>query len=826
MKRLFFVLMIAVFFSLIFVSAVTWDGEVYYNFNTSSATSVANVINNSQYNGTLYNMNAANFVAGKIGDGLEFDGSAESFNNTESYYISNDAFTISFWAEPDDVSVTEHKVMEATGNLDIIVKTITSKWQTYVGAAWVDIGTAEANVWQHIVLVYNGSQMNTYKNGVNSNNYTGTIVPVTSRQPVFGSDRTQNFYYDGMLDEIGIWNRSLTDAEVLQLWNSGDGISYGTGAAPPLVITLDSPEDDSVLSAVGSNFTANYTVTSSYNLTNVTYYVWNSTGVFNNSVFFWLNGTTNTTTSYIDDFTIGAYKWNAFVCYDDTSSVSACEFEATNFSFNVGALINDEYWENETYETAREVYQINITLFAGSTLHSVKLNYNGTNYTVSDIVNTAGDNYTFTKAIDVPLNFNSFANDTKTFYWNFVYVDDEEVQTSQTTTTNYQNNSFIVLNICNATYAQTAVNFTLTNELTSAEINGTTNHTDMEASFNYWMGSGSVMKNYSYKNLSANGTQFQFCISPVWESCYVDMDMEYGAVDFNPREHFFRNASLSNATNEVTLNLLTEAESIKFFIDLKLGINEFPNALVTISKLFVGEGVYRTIGIKETDGVGEFVEYLDLDKSYKFFVSKDGINYGTVTKTATCEEAPCELTLRLEEEEIDMWQGFYDVFAANIIYTLTYDDTLKLVTYVFNDLTGLAQYFRLEVNQMSYNQTGNNICDSSLYSTSGTLTCNLTGYEGDFRADAYVSRSPEQKVGYKHIFISLIKATLGSTGILLSLFIIITIALVGAWNPAVGVILVGFSVLMMKLLGFVAFGYTTVILVFIMAIILAVKMKT
>ena len=101
----------------------------------------------------------------------------------------------------------------------------------------------------------------------------------------------------------------------------------------------------------------------------------------------------------------------------------------------------------------------------------------------------------------------------------------------------------------------------------------------------------------------------------------------------------------------------------------------------------------------------------------------------------------------------------------------------------------------------------------------------MTGENGDFIARAYLSRSPEKIVDIWTFAINLIKDTLGTEGLLVALFIIITIALVGAWSPTAGIVLTSFAVLMMKILGFVAFGWVTVTMIFILAIILIVKVK-
>jgi hypothetical protein len=33
-------------------------------------------------------------------------------------------------------------------------------------------------------------------------------------------------YYDGLVDEYGVWNRALSGAEIIELWNGGAGMTY------------------------------------------------------------------------------------------------------------------------------------------------------------------------------------------------------------------------------------------------------------------------------------------------------------------------------------------------------------------------------------------------------------------------------------------------------------------------------------------------------------------------------------------------------------------------------------------------------------------------
>jgi len=591
-------------------------------------------------------------------------------------------------------------------------------------------------------------------------------------------------------------------------------------AKPPPKIDLISPANNSVLSVTGTNFTANYSF-SDYNLTNATYYIWNSTGIFNNSVVVDISGTENSTTEYIDGFVLGDYEWNVLVCYRN-DTYSNCSFADSNFTFTVGAALIDLTYNNKTYETSSETFIAEFDILEGAEISLAQLVYNGTNYTISNLTYPNATHLILTKIIDIPLNPNPFQNTTNNFFFRFTYAGNQIQETS----TYNQEIGFINLQKCNSTYSTTTLNFTYRDEFDNSEINANENSTSMEATFHYWLGYGSVYKNYSFQNLSMSDSQVKFCLYPSHITLKTDMDMDYEATDYSPRQYYFRNATLTNQTREIPLILLLTEYSVKFFVTLKQGTDFFSDGIVTISKYFTGEGEYRTIGMRKSDDKGEFIEYFDLDKNYKFSVVKDGVSYGTIEKWITCQEAPCTLTLNLEDISADIWQGYYDYFATNVAYNLTYDDDTKLVTFTFNDLTGLAQYFRLEVLQTKYNETSAVICNQTLYTTAGTLTCNLTGYEGQFTAKAYVSRSPEKFVDYFNFAISTIKETLGLTGILVTLFLIITIALAGVWNPAVGIALLVFSILMMSILGFTALSYTTVTAVIIIGLILIIKMRT
>lgn len=504
---------------------------------------------------------------------------------------------------------------------------------------------------------------------------------------------------------------------------------------------------------------------------------------------------------------------------------------------NIIVYANDSFG-NEGSSTKQWQYKLfennqtfNTTAISSSTERlKININYNDTLFTniigeliYDGIVTTAtkvGDGIGTEFYVDKSIPLVS-GSTNKSFFWNFTL-------TNSSGDKHYINNSLLnqtltglAIASCNASYNVSYLNVTFISELLGGYTNGT-----IYATFNYWLtgSSGLNYGNYSYQNTTLN-SNYNFCVIPN-SSITVNAEIQYDGGIYSDRTYYLNNATLTNATSNIYLYQLNSSEAVKFFITVKQGSEVFTGATVTISKFFVGEGIYKTIGIRETDSSGKFVEYLELDQQYRFAISKNGVNYGVVDKISVCETAPCELTLQVSTTTTDVWEGFYDTYANQVQYAFRYNDTNKIASLIFTDLSGLAQYVRFEVNRVSYtNESIENICNTTVYSTSGTINCNMTGYAGDFSAKAYISKSPEILIDIWTFVINLIKDTLGMEGVLISLFLIITIALVGVWSPTAGVVLTSFSILMMKILGFVAFSWTIVVLIFILAIIIITKVK-
>lgn len=77
--------------------------------------------------------------------------------------------------------------------------------------------TTVPQVWQHFAWVYNGSQLSLYVNGnlLGSSNASGSITNTTTAFAIGKSILSGfNFVYDGRIDEVSVWNKALSQAEI------------------------------------------------------------------------------------------------------------------------------------------------------------------------------------------------------------------------------------------------------------------------------------------------------------------------------------------------------------------------------------------------------------------------------------------------------------------------------------------------------------------------------------------------------------------------------------------------------------------------------------
>jgi len=639
-------------------------------------------------------------------------------------------------------------------------------------------------------------------------NYNNTNITITNQT---GTSLNKNLSIEEGFYHLLLYANNSESG----VWGLNDTIYFTVNLTEP-VVTLISPEDN--LNSANNTFLFKANTTAgNYTLNNATIYVWFSNGTLmqsetNNSI----AGTSDANASFnLTDFVLGSYKWNVQVNYKNSVlGTYYSVFAENNYTLNIEATLDSITYNNHTYETKNENFEAKFNILPNSEISLAQLVYNGTNYTITNLTTTP-TLLTLQKAIDIPLNLNASANETKSFFFRFTYGGGFVQETDEFE----QNVSFINFQQCDATYDTQALNFTFFNEINQTNINGATNPTTFESSWVYWIGNGNIDKTYSFQNLSSSLNNYQFCIYPYIPSNQtfrINGDIEFSATSFRENSYYLRNATLTNVSSDNLLYLLHTEYATKFFLTFKKGADLISGATITIQKYFTGLGEFKTTGIKTTDDDGETTMWGEVDKTYKFFIMKEGELLGTVERETICAVAPCTLSIIIGEETPEIFESYYETFGQNVVSTLSFNKTSEIITYNFLDTTGLANYFRLKVNRVMLNETKEIICDSQAFSVAGTLTCNLTGKTGEFKATTYISRSPEviDKVLNVITDEEAIEG-LGLIGIFLIMALIITLvfaaAVIGRGSPSVVLWVLAGSIVLLKLAHLFPFTWVVVI---------------
>ena len=298
-----------------------------------------------------------------------------------------------------------------------------------------DFSTVEnlpLDTWTHLVAQFDGTKVIYWKNGFNFINSTESLDTTDSDFTIGEvSCIASTFDANASVDEIGIWNRLLTGNEILELYNSGVGITYPFNEG---IITLNFPEDNFISSTNDIQFNATATLTGGSTLVNATTNLYNLDGSLNQSnSTLGLSGTTN---SLNHSFTLGdaTYKWERVYCDSDGD----CGFsENRTVGVNTQApiiVINNPTGVLDSAEILKSE-TLNTTITDG-TLDTCWFEYNVTNTTfacVSGITNTTTFLLTNQKNITVYANDSVGNTDSEFSSWDYTIFTNSITFNAQTT---------------------------------------------------------------------------------------------------------------------------------------------------------------------------------------------------------------------------------------------------------------------------------------------------------------------------------------------------------------------------------------------------------
>lgn len=158
------------------------------------------------------------FGAGVAGQGFTLAGSERSFVEVPSAATlqTSSAISVEAWINARQLGGRIVDRITANGTDGYLLDTYQGKLRMLIGSTWLD-STASLTTGRpvHVAGVYDGSSMTVYIDGVAAGRRSlSGAIPGTALPLRFGADSSGASLFNGMIDEIRIWNRGLSAAEI------------------------------------------------------------------------------------------------------------------------------------------------------------------------------------------------------------------------------------------------------------------------------------------------------------------------------------------------------------------------------------------------------------------------------------------------------------------------------------------------------------------------------------------------------------------------------------------------------------------------------------
>jgi hypothetical protein len=223
-----------------------------------------NVVKDSSGAGNHGTITGATWTAGRYGSGLTFDGVGNwvTIENAPALDLST-GMTLEAWVRPASTTGWQsvlYKERSGEGlswglySTDdsappaVYVSLPADKWSHATGVSMLSL-----NAWTHIVGTYDGISQKLYVNGVmvRSRNVAGAALPSDGPLRIGGNSISIPYggqFFKGVIDEIRIYNRALTQAEIQA--------DQATPLSP--LVTAVTPQAGATGAALGATITATF----------------------------------------------------------------------------------------------------------------------------------------------------------------------------------------------------------------------------------------------------------------------------------------------------------------------------------------------------------------------------------------------------------------------------------------------------------------------------------------------------------------------------------------------------------------------------------------
>lgn len=550
---------------------------------------VSGGVNDSTQTNNGTNSGATRGVSGIINNSFDFESTSGNYINLgNDISFNTNEVSFSAWINIESNPGVENYIIGKWGANKYILLTKSDDTAQAVFRTAGGENRATSNVslvigqWMHIVATWDdttGGRL--YFNGtlVGTNNDNSGILSSSTAITYIGTLQASGLEFDGKIDEVGFWNRTLSSSEIIQLYNDGSGITWTDIFIP--AITLNSPINTFNTTSQTINF--NGTVISSDGIINVTLII---DGINNETNSSGINATDYLFTKIITD---GNHNWTYESC-----NINGC-VNATVRTFTI-----DTTFPQITIETPTGILDfgkvgfnetLNVT-FTDTNLDTCWFDYNGTNITIDGCL-TGVKNSTIFSLEEGNFNMTVYANDTvgneNSSFTSWSYFVFENSQTFSANTTEGSIETFSINFTANETTS--SANFVYNGTITSADIDTsnfpiiivsetiTIPNVDTQTVFQFFWNiiSSSSNINITANNQTVNSVSIDNCTS------FSNILFNYTIVD--EATQVILNGSVENTSLEVDISIFNSGRTLSI-LNFSTTFNETnPNAICSENAL-------------------------------------------------------------------------------------------------------------------------------------------------------------------------------------------------------------------------------------------------
>lgn len=333
--------------------------------------------------------------------------------------------------------------------------------------------------------------------------------------------------------------------------------------------------------------------------------------------------------------------------------------------------------------------------------------------------------------------------------------------------------------VLSASSGTEALNFLFMDEDTG----GVLSNVSFNANFYVWYEDVSAGR---YYNLSFGGNASNYSVfkSPAGYDFRVNAELVYNASGYDTRYHYLSNVSVDDVLDYYYLYLGNASDTTSFLATYQDSYYLYvPSVVIDVWRKFPN-GSFVSVEQGLTDDNGQTVVHLVPETViYKFLVWQNGtLVYTSGEYRALCQAVPCQINLR-EASNVSLDYGVYE----NMIYSFDTNVPNREANFSFSTKDGSSVNMSMEVLRRD-NATV--VYNSSLVGSGGLLSASVPLYVGNDTYDVYVWRDGEYFGGASLELRLSSYDIFGYTGLLLTGFGFLMLALMGIASGA-GVIVLG-----------------------------------